>query len=464
MRKVELTMDEEKKYKIIKKLVETNGNKKRACIELDCTIRHINRIIAGYLAYGKKFFVHGNRGRQPATTIPLELKNEIIDLYNSKYWDCNYSFFCELLLKHENINVSDVTVRNILLAEYLLSPKSHKVTKKRVRKELNQLKKEATSKKEFAKIQTSIVALEDAHPRQPRSLYFGEEVQLDASEHLWFGGIKTFLHIAIDDATSHVVGAYFDYQETLNGYYHIFYQILSGYGIPYKFKTDGRTVFEYKRKKSPSEEEDTFTQFSYACHQLGTAIETSHVPEFKARVERVFDTFQSRLPVELRLADITSIKDANKFLVKYIKEFNEQFVLCINDTKSVFEKQPDKEKINLTLAVIGSRVVDSGHAISINKKFYRLISDNNLPIYFHKGTKCSVIKAFDGTMYATIDESIYVLEEIPERLEVSENFGVIEKRKAEQIYLPKKMTHPWKRKSYEAFVSKQSHRMNKEAS
>lgn len=39
--------------------------------------------------------------------------------------------------------------------------------------------------------------------------------------------------------------------------------------------TDRRTVFEYKQKKSPSVEEDTFTQFSYACNQLGIEIRTS---------------------------------------------------------------------------------------------------------------------------------------------------------------------------------------------
>jgi hypothetical protein len=278
MRKVELNMDEEEKYKIIKKLVETDGNKKRASIKLDCSIRHINRLIAGYNAYGKDFFVHGNRGRQPAHTLSFDLKNQIIELYTSKYWDCNFRFFTELLLKHENINVSEDTVRNLLTENYLLSPKSHRITKRRVKKELKQQKQEASTKKEIAKIQANIVAIENIHPRQPRSLYFGEEVQLDASEHMWFGNVITYLHIAIDDATSHVVGAYFDYQETLNGYYNIFYHILTGYGIPYKFKTDGRTVFEYRRKKSPSEEEDTFTQFSYACHQLGTAIETSHVP------------------------------------------------------------------------------------------------------------------------------------------------------------------------------------------
>ena len=464
MRKVDLTMDENKKYKVIKKLVETDGNKKRAAIELNCTIRHINRMISGYLAYGKEFFVHGNRGRQPVTTISFELKNEIIDLYNSKYWDCNYTFFTELLLKHENINVCDNTVRSILLEEYLLSPRSHRITRKQIRKELNQLKKQATTKKEIAKIQSNIVAIEDAHPRQPRSAYFGEEIQIDASIHLWFGNTPTALHLGIDDSLSRITGAYFDYQETLNGYYNIFHQILTNYGIPYKFKTDGRTVFEYKRKKSSSEEEDTFTQFSYACHQLGVAIDTSSVPESKPRVERMFETLQGRLPIELRLANITNIDDANKFLKNYIKELNEQFALPINDTKSVFDTQVDKEKINLILAVLGKRTVDSGHAISIDKKYYRFLNNNGLPIYFHKGTKCMIIKSFDKKLYASVDETIYALEEIPEREEVSENFdAMLEKKKLRRIHIPK-MAHPWKQKSYDAFVAKQAHRMEKEAS
>lgn len=58
---------------------------------------------------------------------------------------------------------------------------------------------------------------------------------MDASLHLWFGEGKSQLHIAVDDATGTIVGAYFDYQETLNGYYNILHQILTNYGIPYMF-------------------------------------------------------------------------------------------------------------------------------------------------------------------------------------------------------------------------------------
>ena len=52
MRKVELRMNEEYKYEIIKKLVDTNGNKKRAASKLGCTVRTINRLIIKYKERG----------------------------------------------------------------------------------------------------------------------------------------------------------------------------------------------------------------------------------------------------------------------------------------------------------------------------------------------------------------------------------------------------------------------------
>ena len=84
----------------------------------------------------------------------------------------------------------------------------------------------AKTKKEANTIQEKIIAVEDAHPRQPRCIYFGEEVQIDASIHPWFANIKSALHAAIDDSTGQVLAAHFDEQETLNGYYNIYYQIL----------------------------------------------------------------------------------------------------------------------------------------------------------------------------------------------------------------------------------------------
>ena len=462
MRKVELSLKENYKYKTIKKLVETNGNKERARIKLGLkSIRQINRLIAGYKKYGKEFFVHGNRGRKPKHALSNELKDEIELLYTSKYFDCTYTQFTEYLAERENIFLSTPEVGQILREKYILSPKSRKVTKKNIKKKLLAEKQKAKSKKEKAKIQSNIVAVEDAHPRQSRCIYFGEEIQTDACIHLWFGNTKTALHAAIDDSTGHVVAAYFDNQETLNAYYNIYYQILIKYGIPYLFKTDKRTIFEYNKKGTTLDEDNTFTQFAYACNQLGTSIESSSVPEFKPRIERLFESFQLRLIPELRLANITTIEEANNFLPTFLEKYNSKFALYIDNTKSVFEKQPSKEKINLTLAVLSRRVIDTGHSICFKNKHYRTINSVGTPIYFGKGTKCMVIEAFDKTLYATIEDSIFSLEEIPEVQLKSENFDEILPAEPKKIYIPR-MIHPFKRQSFEKFIEKQNLKIQKE--
>jgi len=98
MRKVELSLKEKRKYEIIKKLIETNGNKERARIKLGLkSIRQVNRLIAGYKDFGKEFFVHGNKGRKPKHALTDEFKNEIEILYTSKYFDCTYTQFTEYL-------------------------------------------------------------------------------------------------------------------------------------------------------------------------------------------------------------------------------------------------------------------------------------------------------------------------------------------------------------------------------
>ena len=169
-------MKEQEKYKEIKKLVETNGNKKRYATKLQLTIRQINRLIAGYKEYGKEFFVHGNRGRKPSHSLTDENKQEIEDLYNLKYFDCTYTQFTEFLADRENIFLSVAEVGQILRDKGILSPRTHKITKKNIRKQLIAEQNKVKTKKEKNQI-------------------------------------------AIDDSTGQVLAAYFDEQETLNGYY-----------------------------------------------------------------------------------------------------------------------------------------------------------------------------------------------------------------------------------------------------
>lgn len=139
-------MNENKKYEVVKKLVDTNGNKKNAVAKLGYTIRHINRLIVGYKKYGKEFFVHGNTGRKPVTTIPETTKQLILDLYRTKYYNCNFTHYAELLNEYENINVSVSTINSILRKKFF-SPKTRKSTKKLLKKNWNYLNLSLSQKK-----------------------------------------------------------------------------------------------------------------------------------------------------------------------------------------------------------------------------------------------------------------------------------------------------------------------------
>lgn len=458
LKRIDLRMNEQQKYEVIKSLVDHEGNKKAAALKLGCTLRTINRLIKKYKQQGKEAFVHGNRGRKPAHSISDELAADIINIYNNKYYDATFSYACELLAEHDGIFISPSALTSIMYKNNITSPRTTKAVRKRITERLKEEQKLTGSKKEADRVQTAIVEMEDAHSRRPRSAYFGEMLQMDASLHFWFGNQKSHLHIAIDDSTGHIVGAYFDHQETLNGYYHVFHQILTSYGIPAMFYTDRRTVFEYKQSRSTKVENDSFTQFSYACKQLGVDIKTTSIPQAKGRVERAFQTLQQRLPIALRLAGITELSEANVFLNSYIKKYNAKFALPINNTKSVFEKQPDIELINQTLAVLTERTVDSGHCIRFKKNYYKTMDAYGLQTHYRQGTKGLVIETFDKRLLFSTNEKVYELELVPEHEHHSKEFdySTVEKPRKRNIPSPK---HPWRS---DVFLKFRNHRLTAE--
>lgn len=454
MGKEDLKVNEYNKYLIIKELVENDGNKNRASIKLNCSIRTVNRLIKRYKDKGISGFSHGNNGRKPATTFDDETKEKIISLYQDEYSDANIVHFTEIVREDLNIEISDSTIRKWLRERNILSPKAHKATRRALKKELKKQMEEEPSVKKKKDIEDKIesVSRSEAHPIRPRKKYEGEMVQMDASSYLWVPEAGIWhLHIAVDDASGDLVGAYFDFQETLNGYYNVLYQILNTKGIPFMFYTDRRTVFEYRRKSRAFDDEDTFTQFAYACHRLGIEIKTTSVPQAKGRVERMNETLQSRLPVELRRAGIKDIESANEFLKSYVKKFNKQHSLQHNSIKSVYEKQPTPEEINRILAVIDERVVQSGHCIKYKNEHYAITNSTGTRIYFKKGTSAMIINCFDGSRYVNIDDKLYLMEKIPEHEAHSENFDqkpTVEKPK--KVYIPP-VDHPWRQNSWRLF-------------
>lgn len=459
MRKIILMDNELLKYQVIHALrTGKRTDKHKAAQELALSVRQVNRLILIDKQLGKAGFVHGNRGRRPKTAYPLELQLDVIKTYKEEFVFEKHAFnlthFTECYNQSHGTQLSTHTVWNWAYKHDVLSPKARRQTKKNKAKEIKNrgLKIPEAFEQRF----------QEAHPTRSRHKNFGEQIQMDASEFDWAGtGEIWHLHLAVDDCTSMIVGAYFDTQETLAGYYQVFKQILEQYGIPASFFTDNRTVFAYDSKKMTGDK-DTMTQYAYACKQLGVALLTSSVSQAKGRIERANQSFQDRLTSELQRAKIKSREEANHFLKTFVESYNDRFALNPENFPTVFDKDITPERINLTLAVIDERVVDKGNALHFQNKCYQTLDKHNQPVLIYPKTKVLIIKTLDGELFCSNDKKVFQLKEIAEHQAISKEFDCPEKsvKKERRKYIPP-LSHPWKRQSYLLFQEKQKRKQNR---
>lgn len=416
----EMTYKEKLKYKTIIKIVNGTLSKKKAAIIIGCSERRVNQLINIYKTQGKSGFIHKSKHNIPINKLDLNFREKITNLYREKYYDFNFTHFREKLNEVENINIPYGTLYNILSEAGIKSPKKNKKTKK-----------------------------QNLHPSRERKKHFGELVQIDASVHLWFGNIKTYLHAAIDDATGNVLGAYFDTGETIKGYYEITYQILTKYGIPMAFYSDRRTIFEYYSNKTVNIEKVTFTQFEAACDKLGIEIITTSIAQAKGKIERLFGTFQSRLVAELRLNNIDTIEKANQFVKEYLPVYNKQFALPINYNKSFMEESPSIDLIYLYLSIFTNKVINNGSTIK-HKGILYYPELNHQRINLAPKTKVIFIESYDHKYYILHEDKFYNAV----KLVIEQHIDIVEEVKREKkIYRPP-ASHPFKAASYQRYIEK----------
>lgn len=461
------------KADIVREAIENGStltSRRRACKKLCVCDKTLARYISGCKQNRYEVFVHGNKGRQPATVIPKERREEIINIYLEMYPNASFAHFREILEEDYGISVSASSLANILKYEALIvSPLANKSTAIKYSQKLKKLKSlEKKSNGQILKVERAKYLLEEtqAGARKPRKQYMGELIEMDASSLVWVQGKgKWHLHLAVDDATGEIVGAYFDAQETLHAYYMVLKQIIQGYGIPLTFRTDRRTCFEYslrndavasqagRSRRKPRElledEEPALTNFGIALGRLGVDLHSSSEPLFKSRIERLNYTLQCRLPVDLKRANIQTMEEANAFLPDYIKHLNRMFSLKTEKDAedNVFVPGPSAEELNLILSVRVQRVV-TGRTVKFENKYWAFYGKDGGRVNLRDKTPCTVIKALDGTFYGEVDGKCYFFQPIAERLSSSTALGDEEdlsyKKLETKPHIPA-ADHPWRR-------------------
>ena len=396
---------------VIKSLIDDKMTSRDAAEVLSLSERQIKRLKAGVKKDGEVFVIHKNRGRKPKHTIHAKIREEIVSLARNKYKGVNYTHLAELLREHEGMTISQSSVSRILKAKGIKSPRKHRPPK--------------------------------PHRTRERKPQEGLLLQMDASPYEWIPGIKCSLHGAIDDARGNITGLCFSPNECLNGYFEVKRQTILEYGLPVSVYVDQHTIF-----KAPSNTKLTlydelegkvlaYTQFSRAMQELSVGIIYARSPQAKGRIERLWETLQDRLVLELRLAGIKSIKEANAFLPGFIQRFNTRFAVVPREPQSAYRPLEKDINIDYILCREEARKASQGSTFSFGGQTYQLSKNNQVVTIPNKAT-ITVLTSPRFGMRAEYKGSVYEVRKTVRPAKV------LLKKDRIKRFIKVKDDHPWK--------------------
>ena len=212
MKGLTLTTKEQTRIQVLNGVIEGKVTVAEASGLMGVSERHAWRLLAAYRGEGPAAVAHGNRGRRPATTTCPQTREKVRELAEGPYAGFNHTHLTEMLAEREDIHLSRSTVRRVLLAGGLPSPRRRKAPRRYSRRE-----------------------------RYPQE---GMLLQIDGSRHDWLEGRGPYLTLvgAVDDATGTIPFALFRQQEDAHGYMLLLKDIIERHGVPLALYSDRSTA------------------------------------------------------------------------------------------------------------------------------------------------------------------------------------------------------------------------------
>lgn len=395
-----------KRLYVIKQVIEKKIKRIKACELLSLGYRQVCRIIKRVKQKGDAGVIHKSRGKPSNRGFSKKLKDTVIKIYRAKYNDFSPTFFSEKLFEIEKIKINHETLRLWLIE----SGDWKKIRKNRTHREWRE-----------------------------RKHCFGEMIQIDGSHHAWFenrGPWSVYMGY-IDDATSKVFGRFYGYEGTLP-FMDSFKRYIKKNGIPLSVYIDKHST--YKSTAKPSIENELngiepMSQVERALNELGTDVIHANSPQAKGRIERSFRTKQNRLVKELRLKQINSIEEANKFLPEYLHKHNKKFAVAPKEKANMHRPVPKGLNLDKILCIKTERVLRNDFTISYDAKLYQIKNKIN-------AKKVIVEIRTNGSMFVTYSGVNLEYKEIAIKPR-KENSQPSEPA-SPKTYIPA-ADHPWKR-------------------
>jgi transposase len=280
------------------------------------------------------------KGKPSGKRIPLAQVEEVLRLYRELYYDLNIRHFHEKLREEHQIKLSYTWVQKALQGAGLVA-KRHKRGPHRRRR-----------------------------PRRPMP---GMLLHIDGSKHRWLNDDRWYdLIVILDDATSEIYYAQLVEEESTRTVMAGLREVIETQGLFCALYSDRGSHFFLTVKEGEKVDKHRLTQVGRAMKELGVQMIAAYSPQARGRSERSFGTWQGRLPQELRLAGISDVAEANRFLrERYIAEFNSKFRVPAAEKGTAF-RRTGRTDLNLIFSITAERVVAKDNTVAIGNRHWQI--------------------------------------------------------------------------------------------
>jgi len=224
------------------------------------------------------------RTRRPSgKRIEIATAETVLKLYREKYFDLNVKHFVEKLHADHEIQLSYTWVKTALQNAGLV--------------------------KRYAKRGPH----REKRPRRPLT---GMMLHVDGSRHKWIPGLDQYqdLIVIFDDASSEVYDVQLVEEESTETVMAALKRVVESRGLFCSLYSDRGSHMAWTPKAGGLVDREHPTQIARALKELGIDLILAYSPQARGRCERIFGTWQGRLPQELRLKGIATVEAANEFL------------------------------------------------------------------------------------------------------------------------------------------------------
>jgi len=297
---------------------------------------------------GDAVVVHGLRGRPSNRRLAAATQRQALAILKQPDWhDFGPTFAAEQLAKRHQIQVGKETLRKWMIEAGIWQSRPQR--------------------------------LQEVHSWRMRRSGFGELVQWDTSEHDWLEGRGAVRYLVrmIDDASSWSWGRFVERDATPQNM-GVLWEYLEKNGRMVDVYTDRDSMFTVAPRPAETEQQrreaDRLTQLGRALRELGIGSILAYSPQAKGRIERSFLTAQDRLVKHLRLAKISTLKDANTFLeTEYWPEWNEHFARPVADFPNHHRALTEQLNLAAILSHVEDRVIGNDYTISFAGRRYQIL-------------------------------------------------------------------------------------------